>query len=161
MDSAVKPAVASLEVRRLINAPRQQVFNAWADEQQLACWMGPTDEMETIVEAHDFRVDGEYRYRLITRHDDPLRGPAGVNHVAAGIFVEVNEPERLTFTWQWVENGMDMDETLVTLDFIDLGDKTELVLLHEKLPNDEAVEAHREGWEGCLACLDRYITNVS
>ncbi len=52
---------------------------------------------------------------------------------------------------------MDVRESLVTLEFHDAGGTTEWVLIHEKLPTPEAIKAHRDGWEGCLDCLVRYL----
>ena len=157
MDIAAKPASATLEIRRTFNTTRDKVFNAWANASAIAQWIGPADQMDSQIEAHDFQAGGEFRYRLITKNDDPIRGPAGINHVAAGNFVEIEEPSRIVFTWQWIENGMDIGQTLVTLEFIEQDNKTELILLHEKLPTTEAREAHRDGWEGWLRCLDNYL----
>ena len=151
-------ASARLEIRRTFNCPAEKVFQAWADQQALAQWMGPVDDMEVIVEEHDFRPDGAYRYRMITRHDDPIRGPAGLHNVVGGKFLEIDAPKKLIFTWRWLENGMDVGDSLVTLIFHSQGEQCELVLLHERLPGPEARDAHRDGWEGCLACLARYLS---
>ncbi|UCE89074.1 MAG: SRPBCC domain-containing protein [Pseudomonadota bacterium] len=157
MDIAAQTTAASLEIRRTFDAPPERVFAAWTTVEALEKWMGPVDDMVTRVEAYELRVGGKYRFRLITRNDDDTTGPAGTEHVVEGTFVEIRPHQRLAFTWAWVENGMDIGETLVTLDFTARGKQTELVLLHEKLPTDEAHEAHREGWEGCLHCLGKYL----
>ena len=41
-------------------------------------------------------------------------------------------------------------ETLVTVEFHDLGGSTEIMLIHERFPNLEEQEKHSHGWTGCL-----------
>jgi len=41
-------------------------------------------------------------------------------------------------------------QTLVTVEFHDLGPSTEIVLTHERLPNLEERGKHSHGWTGCL-----------
>ena len=157
MDTATNLATVSLEIKHTFTAPIERVFEAWASESAISRWFGPGNEMKTIVEAHDFRVGGEYRYRLITQVSSSSNGAEGMHHVVAGKYLEIDEPHRLVFTWNWLENGMDVGESLVSLDFITSGEHTELILRHEKLPGKEACAAHREGWEDTLECLGQYL----
>ena len=52
---------------------------------------------------------------------------------------------------------MEVGETLVTVEFLEQGESTELVLTHERLPHAEAVEGHRQGWTACMEVLSNYI----
>jgi uncharacterized protein YndB with AHSA1/START domain len=65
--------------------------------------------------------------------------------------------EKLVYTWSWESPGMDVGETLVTVEFIDKGEVTELVLTHERFPNAEAANKHTEGWSGCI---NNFVTLV-
>ncbi|HEV8357700.1 MAG TPA: SRPBCC domain-containing protein [Gemmatimonadales bacterium] len=136
-------AAAALEVRRVIPAPRDRVFRAWTEAATVSRWFAPTDDYTTIVHALDVRVDG--RYRIEMRHKD------GAQHVAIGAYREIAPPERLAFTWKW--EGQDMPETVVTLQLLDRGAETELVLRHTGLPSTEMRNRHQEGWFGCLGRL--------
>ena len=60
-------------------------------------------------------------------------------------------------TFGWIENGGDIDNTLLTVTFNDSGSGTEVTLLHERLPNKPAADAHRGGWEGTLECLEEFL----
>lgn len=65
------------------------------------------------------------------------------------------------FTWAFEKMpGDDPDfvpaETLVTVEFIDKGGATEVVLTHERFPDE-----HQGGWLGCLDSLDRLFTSSS
>ena len=49
---------------------------------------------------------------------------------------------------------MDGEETLVTIEFHDKGNTTEILLKHEGFADQEVAQRHDEGWCGCLSCLD-------
>ncbi|MFQ5693404.1 MAG: SRPBCC domain-containing protein [Nitrospinota bacterium] len=108
-------------------------------------WFAPSDDFEIPTAETDLRIDGEYRFAM--------KSADGTLSVAAGTYREIHPPERLVFTWTWVEGGMDIGETLVTVEFRDRGDETEVSLTHELLPTEEARQAHAEGWNGCLGRL--------
>ncbi|MGH7699802.1 MAG: SRPBCC family protein [Gemmatimonadales bacterium] len=54
----------------------------------------------------------------------------------------------LVYTWFW-ETNVNMGETLVTVEFRDLGGRTEVVLTHELFPTEEDRENHEAGWAAC------------
>jgi uncharacterized protein YndB with AHSA1/START domain len=53
----------SVEIKRLIKAPRDRVYAAWTNPAQLKQWFGPEN-----VQTHDFiaevRVGGKFRWDL-------------------------------------------------------------------------------------------------
>jgi len=50
----------SLEIKRLIKAPRDRVYAAWTDPAQLKQWFGPED-VQTRDLIANARVGGEFR----------------------------------------------------------------------------------------------------
>ena len=82
----------------------------------------------------------------------------GVEHNAFGTYREVDEPKRLVYTWDWREEGQQMGETLVTVEFNEVEGGTEIVLVHDGFPADEARAGHGEGWE---LCLDHLVAHVA
>jgi uncharacterized protein YndB with AHSA1/START domain len=80
-----------------------------------------------------------------------MQPTAGDPFVLGGTFQEVNAPERLVYTWRW-ETGpaADGSESLVTVEFHDQGDTTELVLVHTDFPASHGPAPYRMGWEGGL-----------
>lgn len=89
------------------------------------------------------------RYRI------EMHPPSGNLHTVTGTFREVHPPGRLAFTWAW--EGKDMGETLVTLEFQDRGDSTNLVLTRELFPTQEMRDEHAKGWGGCLSRLAQLV----
>ena len=84
-----------------------------------------------------------------------MKPPNGEAFCLTGIFRDVRPPERLVYTWLWEEDNKGTGETLVTVEFRDLGQSTEVILTHEFFPNKEARDRHKWGWNGCLDRLEK------
>ena len=66
---------------------------------------------------------------------------------ARGEFVELEADRRVVFTWGWIDRPeIPPGSTVVSIDLIEDGAGTLLVLTHRELPEDE-VAPHRAGWE--------------
>lgn len=126
----------SLEVRRTIRAPRQRVFDAWTQADQIRAFHAPGPMTVSLIEV-DLRVGGAYRLHMLK--------PDGVESQASGVYTEVDPPRRVAYTWNWA-NHPEMQNTIVSLDFIERGDSTEVVLRHTGLPSEEEARKHNEGW---------------
>ena len=143
-NTAEKPAI---KITRTYNAPREKVFRAWTDPEVIKKWFAPSDEFAVPEVQVDAKVGG--RYRIV------MRSPDGEYHRVGGVYREYLPPARLVFTWAW-ESTPEI-ESLVTVEFKDLGKSTELVLTHERFADEEARDKHQQGWNGCLARLERYL----
>jgi uncharacterized protein YndB with AHSA1/START domain len=142
-------AARELVVTRIIDAPRDIVFSAWADPKQAAQWWGPQG-FTTISCDMDVRPGGAYRACM--------RSPEGTQHCRRGRYREVVKPERLVFTFAWEDaNGNPGHETLVRVTFADLGGKTELTLHQAIFDTVGACDAHRAGWTSTLERFAEYL----
>ena len=141
------PQIA-LQVKRTFAAPRERVFRAWTDPKQLAAWFAPSPDFTIVVPELDLRVGGTCRVEM--HHKD------GTVHHLSSIYREVKPPEKIAFTWQW-EPAASRAETLVTIEFHDLGKSTEIVLTHERFTSDEEKEKHNHGWAGCFDQLGKFL----
>lgn len=139
----------TLNLTRTYSAPRDDVFRAWTEPEALKRWFAPSDEFSTPIAEVDLRVEGAYRIGMKPPDQEDM-------FIVVGTYREVQPPERLVFTWSW-EEGMDVGETLVTVEFRDLGGSTEVVLTHELFPNEQARDKHNEGWSGCLERLEKIL----
>ena len=82
------PSTREIVSTRVFSAPRESVFNAFADPDQLARWWGPKDFTNTFHE-FDLRPGGRWRF--------VMHGPNGGRYENATDFVEVVRPERIVF----------------------------------------------------------------
>src|SRR5256885_7840119 len=65
------PKEFSLEIKRLIKAPRDCVYEAWTDPAQLKQWFGP-ENVQTRDLVADARVGGEFRWDLINSEGEKM-----------------------------------------------------------------------------------------
>ena len=78
-----------LVLTRTFDAPRGLVFKAWTDRDQLARWWGPRGFTNPVCEA-DARPGGAIRI--------DMTGPDGTVYPMTGVFHEVIEDERISFS---------------------------------------------------------------
>ncbi len=135
-----------LRVSKVIPASREAVFEAWTDPTRIKQWSCPPDASVLDAEV-DLEVGGAYRLRM--------RGKEDAIHTACGTYLEIIRPSRLVYTWDWEEQDFAVGETIVTVDFIEMGDSTEVVVTHEGFPAAEATDGHRQGWTGSLMKLEQ------
>jgi uncharacterized protein YndB with AHSA1/START domain len=96
----------------------------------------------------DVRVGGRYRWGMKL---------PGHLYYAVGEYIEVDPPTRLVFTFGWDRALVQVTDSLVTVEFADRGDQTEVVITHERLRNRRLRALHGSGWRTCLANLGRQI----
>lgn len=143
----------TLSLTREFNAPREKVFQAWTDPAILTQWVGPKEVQTTAAEV-DLKVGGKYRFTMQESEGNVI------DH--GGEYRIIDPPAKLVFTW--VLDGQSCAgsegqyaETLVTLDFEDLGTSTRLTLTHEFLPSEASREGHEMGWRSSLDCLEAVL----
>jgi uncharacterized protein YndB with AHSA1/START domain len=128
-----------LAFTRLFDAPREMVFKAWTDPEQLARWWGPKDCTAPSVTL-DARPGGAWRIGM--------RSADGSDHCTGGVFREVVEPERLVFTFIWDgQHGEPTNEMLVTVIFAEERGKTRLTFRQAPFLKHDDRLSHRGGWE--------------
>jgi len=132
----------TLHLKRTFQARRTQVFRAWTEPEALRRWWVPGPGYSVAEAQVDLRAGGTYRVAM--------RNPKGEVFHLSGRYREVQAPERLVYTWRWERPEMDIGETLVTVEFRDLGASTEVVVTHDLFPSQAACDQHQGGWSGCL-----------
>jgi uncharacterized protein YndB with AHSA1/START domain len=138
-------ARTTVRLQRLLPATPQDVFAAWTDPDSIKEWMCP--DMTIVAEAQlDVRVGGRFRIVMRAAHHDIVH---------TGEYREIRPPERLVFTWRSI--GTLDEETLVTVELHPHGEDTELVLIHERLPNESVRIAHSRGWQSIIEKLAAYL----
>ena len=135
----------TLEITRLLNAPRALVWDAWTKHEHALKWAGPKD-YPAVDADHDVRPGGKWR--------TCLKGADGEELWQGGEYREVVPQERLVFTSRW--DGDDFD-TLITITFADKGGKTEMHFRQDGLSSAESRDGHRGGWNSSFDRLDEFL----
>ena len=143
------PSTHTLHVDRTIKAPPERVFNAWLDADLAARWFGPSDDHPCTEIEIDARVGGRYRFAFAP--EDGGDEPA----VVAGEYLVIDRHTLLVYTWSWATPGWSGRDSEVRIDFVPEGDATRIKLTHSGLLDDEALRAHRQGWDGAFDRLER------
>jgi uncharacterized protein YndB with AHSA1/START domain len=138
-----------LKVSRTIRASRQRVFRAWTEPELMMRWFVEGDGEMRICRI-DLRKGGRYEFEGTSK---------GRPWSVRGEYLEVRPPERLVYTWTWsvdpAKGESTGEDTVVTIDFIDRGKETDVVLTHARFATAKAREEHAKGWMGCLDRLSK------
>ena len=139
-------SLPSVTIVRRIKAPPARVWAAITQPILMMQWWGP-DAGPTLDAVADVRPGGRFSvvFRLLN----------GDEHNPTGIYREVVPEKKLVFTWEWP--GMPERESLVTFLLEPFDGGTELTLLHEQLPDEEARKSHEAGWNGLLDKLPPFL----
>jgi uncharacterized protein YndB with AHSA1/START domain len=112
-----------ISITRIIDAPRDLVFKAWTEAEQLAKWFGP--EGFTVPSAESDPKPGG-AFSLV------MRGPDGSDNALTGVYREFDPPRRLvTEATASAPDGTPALEAVTTVTFSDHDGKTELTV-HER-----------------------------
>jgi uncharacterized protein YndB with AHSA1/START domain len=140
-----KPDDATLIVKRVLNATPERAFQAWTSAEHIQQWMRPEPGMVVPLASMDLRVGGKFRIQM--------KMPDGEFFTAVGVFKEVKAPERLVYTWDWEKDGSGAEfgevegkPSLITVEFLKRGERTELVLTHSRFATVESRDSHARGW---------------
>ena len=150
---STKDPRVEVTLTRIFDAPRETVWKAWTDPMQLARWWGPKGFTNPVCEA-DMRVGGK-----ILIH---MQAPDGTVHPMTGTFDEIAEPECLVFRAVPVDrNGVALLESLTTVTFHDLGDKTKVIVHASAAPLQrigvDMLKGMDMGWSQSLERLAQLV----
>jgi glutathione S-transferase len=139
----------SLEIKRFINAPREQVYRAWTDPAQLKEWWGP-EGVQTRNFIADARLGGKYRWDLLNQEGEEM--------TVFGEYRELVPGKKIVFTWQWDDDDVWENHTsIVTVELSDRDGGTEVRLTHEQLPSEASRDRHNDGWNSVLDRLEKFF----
>jgi uncharacterized protein YndB with AHSA1/START domain len=149
--TAKVPDKVSLEIKRVIKAPRDRVYAAWTDPAQLREWFGP-ENVQTRSLVAETRVGGKFRWDLINSEDEEM--------TVRGEYRELEPNRKIVFTWQFVhDEDWEQRDSVVTVELSDCDGGTEVRLTHEQLPTKESRDRHTEGWKSVLDKLEKFCRN--
>jgi uncharacterized protein YndB with AHSA1/START domain len=146
----------TLRIDRTISAPRDRVFRAWTDPESVKQWFvyhaDVRWEANPIVDA---KVGGHFSWAVVSK----------VNEREAfrfhGAYRQLSSLDKLAFTWEWeslpIPGVEGPGKTLVTIELVDQGHKTAVILTQTGLPNEAARDAHEKGWNRCLDGIEHVL----
>jgi uncharacterized protein YndB with AHSA1/START domain len=153
-NSSVAPqSDPDLIITRLVDAPRELLFELWTEPRHVEKWWGPNGFTNPVCEL-SVRAGGAMRIHM--------RGPDGTVYPMTGIYQEVVAPERLVYSAAALdESGRPLFEVLHTLTFYAKGNNTRLTLAVRIIKTTPAAARYLNGQsQGWSESLDRLATHI-
>lgn len=156
--SRAKHATAgTLVLRRWLAAPRERVFAAFANQEQMERWMC-RDAASHVIRyvKFDFREGGECILDI-----DIGKGQRCTQYL---LYKTIVPPERIVWLWEGEQvdaSGKLVNElrkTFVTVELTEANGGTGLKLMHEFLPDSGSFTDHQNGWNGCIDALTSLLS---
>jgi uncharacterized protein YndB with AHSA1/START domain len=142
-------------VSRVIDAPRELVFEAFTEVRHLSRWWGP-DGFTTTTRAFEFRVGGEW--------DFEMRGPDGTDYQEWISWTEIVAPERIALLHGESRDDPNAFESVITFALEGAATLIEMrTVFPSKELRDEAAEKYHaiEGGRQTLGNLAAYVTEIA
>jgi uncharacterized protein YndB with AHSA1/START domain len=139
-------------ISRVIDAPREVVFEAFTEVRHLSQWWGP-DGFTTTTSAFEFRAGGVWEF--------VMRGPDGTNYQEWIRWTEIARPERIAMLHAEHADDPNAFESVLTFEADGAATRIEMrTLFPTKELRDEAVEKFGaiEGGQQTLSSLAAYVT---
>ncbi|WP_035812008.1 SRPBCC family protein [Jiangella gansuensis] len=139
-------------ISRVIDAPRELVFEAFTQVRHLSRWWGP-EGFTTTTLGFEFRVGGEW--------DFVMHGPDGTDYPEWITWTELIPPERIKFLHGEYRDDPDAFESVLTFESVGAATRIEMrTVFATKELRDEAVEKYHavEGGQQTLSNLAVYVT---
>ena len=145
MDAKISIVGNRLQVTRTYRFPRDRVFSWWSSAEKLQQWSGCKEAIRCEIKM-DFRVGGSFTQKM------QIAG-AG-EFTISGRYDEILAPERIVYRAQ---SGPVTTE--VTVEFIERGGGTQVVITHEGCPNEGFSKIVSQGLAETLEALDLLMNN--
>lgn len=136
-------------VRTFTASPRR-VWQAWLDPECIAAWWHPAGAATPRDSVQvDPRVGGRYRYTMVNQED-------GTCVKTGGVYRELTEPSRLSFTWG--EPDADPDDTpIVTITLEPVGEGTRMTFDLRGVDGAPGDGYFHDGWVATLDSLADFL----
>ncbi len=154
--AAAQSATADREIviSRVINGPRELVFEVFSEVRHLSRWWGP-EGFTTTTRAFEFRVGGEWVFMM--------HGPDGTDYPEWISWTEIAPPERIAMLHGESPGDPNAFESVVTFAPDGAATRVEMrTVFPTKQLRDEAVEKYHalEGGQQTVNKLAAYVTEM-
>ena len=155
-DASVRSASADREIviTRVIDAPRELVFEAFTEVRHLSHWWGPRG-FTTTTRAFEFRVGGEWVF--------VMRGPDGTDYQEWISWTDITPPDRIALLHGETRGDPNAFESVLTFTIVGAATRVEMrTVFPTKAFRDEVVEKYHaiEGGQQTLGKLAAYVEEI-
>jgi uncharacterized protein YndB with AHSA1/START domain len=150
MNDATPVAAEEVRLTRIFDAPREQVFRAWTDPEDVEAWYGPAN-FDTPRERIriDLRVGGRYELVMVERE-------SGREFPISYEIVELVEPELLVLRSDPMPDISMHTPTITRVELHAEGDRTRMTLIDGPYTESRHAEA---GWTAAFEKLGALVAS--
>ncbi|HVF97558.1 MAG TPA: SRPBCC domain-containing protein [Flavisolibacter sp.] len=125
---------------------KESLYRAWTEDAALKQWWKPMNKELVSVE-NDIQPGGKVAYTF--ENDLKIHGE----------YKEVQQGEKLVYSWIWdlPDDTQHKGEYLLTIGFSGNSETSRIDVLQENFRDEHSVQPHRDGWEGALEDLKRFV----
>jgi uncharacterized protein YndB with AHSA1/START domain len=135
-----------VRVSHVYDAPREAVFKAWVDPEQVAAWWRPEGlEIPRDSVEIDPRVGGRFHLTMVE--------PGGEAYPSRGVFLEFVEPELIAVEFEPVPEGGIVEPAIVRVVFEVEGEGTRMTVTSGPYTDQARRDADR-GWRSMVVNLE-------
>ena len=138
----------TLILERSFKASPQRIYEAWINPDILQKWWGPQG-----VDIRHLSLDVCEGGNWSTTFYSEQMG----ERIVCGRYVTLDPPNRLVFTWGWIDDGIRGHETQVEILLENTGDTTKMTLTQKEFAQVEHRDNHITGWNSSFTKLDQLI----
>ena len=139
----------TLVIEREFEASPERIYEAWTTPEILQRWWGPEGVGIPDLDL-DVREGGAWTTTM--KSDQGER-------IVSGKYVTLEPPNRLVFTWGWIDNGTRGQETEVEIVLIKAGAKTTMILTQKVFADVENRNNHQFGWKSSFKKLEQLLAS--
>jgi uncharacterized protein YndB with AHSA1/START domain len=137
----------TITIETIINASVENVWKAWTDPILILNWFGSDPNGKGLKAELDTRPGGSFE---ISFQDSDQ-----TEHVCSGVYVDVKEFSKLTFTWIWKnEPGV---ESFVTVTLTPENNLTRMFFQHAHA-GTASMHDYQKGWQATFQKLEQVLT---
>jgi uncharacterized protein YndB with AHSA1/START domain len=136
-------------VSHVYDAPRETVFDAWLDPDQVAAWWRPEGiEIPRDSVEIDPRVGGRFHLTMVE--------PGGKAYPSRGVFLEFVEPELIAIEFEPIPEGGIVEPAIVRVLF-EVEDEGTRMTVTSGPYADQARRDADDGWRSMVVNLERLL----
>jgi uncharacterized protein YndB with AHSA1/START domain len=153
-----------LRMTRTFDATPDRVFAAWTNPEHFSSWFGPVGMNAVLCEV-DPKVGGGWRLMGEGRNLPGGHTEGLVRPTVSGKYLEIEPPTRLVFSMAFHEKDDFASprghETVVTIQFKPVGERTEMVFTQAVFKEEQARAAHNRGWTESFDKLGSFLRRAA
>ena len=143
---------SDLVITRMFDAPRELVWKAFTDADQLAAWFGPVGwSVPRDTVSVDTRPGGHQRFTMVNDADPNETSPVSAT------FTEVVEHELLAGEEEWQDPDLGPMTMHMRLEFHDEGGGKTRLVLRQGPYTPQILDMARQGWGSSFTKLDALL----